>query len=156
MPGRRVARLALVAGAFIIALGWVDILVGWFPLGFGSPEWEFGFVSATVDGLPFSTVGVVTALLGAMASGSRLGLRIVTLWSGWVVLVLLACGGLYTLTVPVALGALGPEGLELPLTRAVVKTSTLMVLYLAFYGWMGLLAFGQLRLSRIKKGKAVS
>ena len=30
-------RLALVAGIFIIIVGCVDILVGWFPLGFGSP-----------------------------------------------------------------------------------------------------------------------
>ena len=49
-PGPNVGRLALVAGIFIIITGWVDILVGWFPLGFGSPEWEFGAVSVPHKG----------------------------------------------------------------------------------------------------------
>ncbi len=139
-PGPAVGRLALVAGIFIIVVGWVDILVGWFPLGFGSPEWEFGTVSATVDGLPLSTLGVVMTLLGASASGSRWGLWMASVWAAWVLMVLLVASVLYALTVPVALGQLGPAGLQAPLGRAVVKTSTLLALYMCFYGWMELQA----------------
>jgi hypothetical protein len=136
LPRTEIGRLALVAGIFIVLVGWVDILVGWFPSNFGSPEWEFGAVSATVDGLPLSTVGVALALLGASASGSRVGLWTVAAWAGWVILLLLVAAGLYSLTVPVALGALGPAGLRAPLGRAVIKTSTLLLLYLVFYVWM--------------------
>ena len=132
-----VGGMALVAGAFVIVAGWVDILVGWYPLGFGRPEWEFGAVSATVDGLPLSTLGVVVALLGASASGKRWGLWLVTGWTAWVLFVLMICAVLYGLTVPVALGALGPAGVESQLARAVVKTSSLLVIYVSFYGWMG-------------------
>ena len=135
-PRADIAQLALVAGIFIVITGWVDILVGWFPTNFGSPEWEFGAVSATVDGLPLSTLGVVLALLAASASVSRRGLWTVAGWAGWVLLVLLVSAGLYALSVPVALGALGPEGLQGPLGRAVVKTSSLLMVYLCFYGWM--------------------
>ena len=86
-PGPPVGRLALVAGIFIIIVGWVDIFVGWFPLGFGSPEWEFGAVSATVDGLPLSTLGLVATLLGTSAPGSRWGLRVASVWAAWVLVV---------------------------------------------------------------------
>lgn len=143
--GRQIGRLALVAGLFIIALGWVDILVGWFPLGFGTPEWEFGAVSATVDGLPFSTLGLLAALLGATAAKSRWGLWVVAVWAGWVLVLLLVSAGLYGLTVPVALGALGGGGMQVPLGRAIVKTTMLMVLYMSFYGWMEFQAIRQLR-----------
>jgi hypothetical protein len=143
-PGLSVDRLVLFAGIFIILLGWVDILVSWFPLGFGSPEWEFGVVSATVDGLPLSTLGLVMTLLGAAASESRRGLQLALVWATWVFVVLVVCGVLYALTVPVALGVLGPEGLQAPLGRAVVKTSTLLLAYLGFYGWMGLQAIRHL------------
>ena len=137
--------MALVAGIFIIIVGWVDILVGWFPLGFGSPEWEFGAVSATVDGLPLSTLGVVMTLLGASASRSRWGLWTASVWAAWVLVVLVVAAVLYALTVPVALGQLGPAGLQAPLGRAVVKTSTLLAVYLCFYGWMEFQAIRGLR-----------
>jgi len=140
-----VGRLALIAGIFIIVVGWVDILVGWFPLGFGSPEWEFGAVSATVDGLPLSTLGVVMTLLGASATGSRWGLWTASIWVAWVLVVLVVAAVLYALTVPVALGQLGPAGLQAPLGRAVVKTSTLMAVYMCFYGWMEIQAVRGLR-----------
>ena len=144
-PGPAVGRLALVAGIFIIIVGWVDILVGWFPLGFGSPEWEFGTVSATVDGLPLSTLGVVLTLLGASASGSRWGLWTASIWAAWVLVVLMVAAVLYALTVPVALGVLGPVDLQGPLGRAVIKTSTLLVVYMCFYGWMELQAIRGLK-----------
>ena len=144
-PVPSVGRLALVAGIFIIIVGWVDILVGWFPLGFGSPEWEFGAVSATVDGLPLSTLGVVMTLLGASATGSRWGLWTASIWVAWVLVVLVVAAVLYALTVPVALGQLGPEGLQGPLGRAVIKTSTLLAVYMCFYGWMELQAIRGLK-----------
>ncbi len=144
-PGPPVGRLALVAGVFVIIVGWVDILVGWFPLGFGSPEWEFGAVSATVDGLPLSTLGLVMTLLGASASGSRWGLWSASVWAAWVLVVLVVAGVLYALTVPIALGELGPAGLQDPLGRAVVKTSTLLAVYVCFYGWMELQAIRGLK-----------
>ena len=137
--------MALVAGIFIIIVGWVDILVGWFPLGFGRPEWEFGAVSATVDGLPLSTLGLVMTLLGASASGSRWGLWTASVWAAWVIVVLVVAAVLYALTVPVALGQLGPAGLQGTLGRAVVKTSTLLAVYMCFYGWMELQAVRGLR-----------
>ena len=143
--GPVVGRLALVAGVFVIILGWVDILVGWFPLGFGSPEWEFGAVSATVDGLPLSTLGLVATLLGASASGVRWGLWTAAVWAAWVLAVLIWAAVLYALTVPVALGALGPGGLQGPLGRAVIKTSTLIAVYMCFYGWIEMQAISGLR-----------
>ena len=93
-------------------------------------------MSATVDGLPLSTLGLAALLLGASASGSRRGLWVAAVWAAWVLVVLLAGAVLYALTVPVALGALGPAGLEAPLGRAVIKTSSLLVIYLLFYSWM--------------------
>ena len=144
-PGPAVARLALVAGIFIIIVGWVDILVGWFPLGLGSPEWEFGAVSATVDGLPLSTLGLVATLLGASASRSRWGLWTALVWATWVLVVLMVGAVLYALAVPVALGALGPASLQVTLGGAVLKTSTLLAVYMCFYGWMELQAIRGLR-----------
>ncbi len=131
-----VARLALVAGLFVVALGWVDILVGWFPTNFGSPEWEFGAVSATVDGLPLSTIGMIVTLLGAAALRSQVGLWAVALWGAWVLVVLIVAAVLYWFTVPMALESLGPAGLQASLGRAVIKTSTSMAIYFCLYGWM--------------------
>ena len=84
-------------------------------------------------------------LVGATASESRWGLRFVGVWAAWVLLVLVLGGILYGLTVPVALGVLGPGGLQAPLGRAVVKTSTLLLAYLFFYGWMELQAIRHLK-----------
>ena len=132
-----IGKLAVIAGVFIVLLGWIDIGVAWASWGIGSPEWEFGTVSATVDGLPLSTMGLIIVFLASMWSGMRGGLFFTGIWAGWVLLVLLVAGILYGLTVPVAFNAVGPEA-RTQLVRAVTKTSTMLVFYLAFYGWVGL------------------
>ena len=98
-----------------------------------------------VDGLPLSTIGLVAVLLGASASGSRWGLWVASVWTVWVLVVLAVAAVLYALTVPVALGALGPGGLQGPLGRAVIKTSTLIAVYMCFYGWIEMQAISGLR-----------
>jgi hypothetical protein len=45
-------------GLAFALVGGFDLALIWIPLGFGNPEWEFGTVSATLDGLPVTTLGL--------------------------------------------------------------------------------------------------
>jgi len=66
LPGGDVYRLwplLFVAGAVFTIVGWGEVLLIWFPLHFGDPDWEFTTITRTFDLLPLGTVGLT--LLGA-------------------------------------------------------------------------------------------
>lgn len=71
-PRVRPAPWPFIMGSGIILglIGWVDVLLLWYPIRFGDAEWEFGTVSATFDALPLATIGLVAVAVAArIASG---------------------------------------------------------------------------------------
>lgn len=131
--------------SLVLALaGFGDWLLAWFPMRFGSPEWEFGTVVSTLSGLPLITMGFAGLLASAVARGIRwqvVAVAVVVLSFGtWV----LAAFVVFLLDVPIALRAV--QGVaRLGIMKAIAKTSMLAVLFSTVYF---VAAIGALRYAR--------
>jgi hypothetical protein len=150
---RRVAQPWSAAATYRVA-GWVglvlalaaltDYALAFYPLGFGSAEWEMGTISSVVQGLPLLSIGLV----GVWVSGAGLGRRGVLLIAGAVFL-LTAAGVLGSLVlfltdVPIAIRA--TQGVaRLGIQKLITKTLILGLLFGASYIVMGVLALKQAR-----------
>ena len=135
-------------------LGWFSLvlalaglgnwLLAWFPMRFGSPDWEFGTVVSTLSGLPLVTMGFAGLLASAAARGIRwqvIAVSIVVLLFGaWVIAAFIVL----LLDVPIALRAV--QGVaRLGIMKAIAKTSMLAVLFSTVYF---VAAIGALRFAR--------
>ena len=119
--------------SLVLALaGLGDWLLAWFPMRFGSPEWEFGTVVSTLSGLPLVTMGFAGLLASAVARGIRWQVVAVAvaalLFGTWVV----AAFVVFLLDVPIAMRAV--QGVaRLGIMKAIAKTSMLAVLFSTVY-----------------------
>ncbi len=137
-------HMVALAGLVLGAIGWLDLLLLWFPLHFGRAEWEFGTVSATFDALPLATLGLALLLAGVMASGWRGRLQALMWFSFGVLVLMLAALVLYGLDLPLAWKGVAPETLPM-LKRAIAKTLVLAVAYLGAYSVFGVIAWRRWR-----------
>jgi hypothetical protein len=93
--------LAWLAVVFVV-VGLIDIIVAWTPLRIGTPEWEFGTVTGTLNNLPVPAMGLIL-LLASGAALERRGQVVAALGVAVLLLmVLLLMGILYGLTAPLA------------------------------------------------------
>ncbi len=112
-------------GLLLLAIGLGDALVNWYPLGWGSPEWEFATVAATFGALPLVTMGLA-ALLGSMLGrGSRVGIIAVSVLALLAGLAVLGLFLLFLTDVPLALRASARTAASLAIRRGIVRTSIL-------------------------------
>ncbi len=113
-------------GLLLAGIGLGDIALAWIPTSFGTPEWEFGTVAASMAGLPLVTMGLAALVGSGFAQGSRWMLR---MSGAFLVLMALAVGAaflLFLLDVPLALKSAPPEAL-LAIKKAIAKTGMLAV-----------------------------
>lgn len=61
----------VVAGIAITLVG-SDLALLWIPARLGTPDWEFGTVSTTLDGMPLGTVGFALIAVGAVAGNAAM------------------------------------------------------------------------------------
>ncbi len=113
--------------AFLI-VGGVDLVLTWFPMQFGNREWEFGGVTAALNGLPVPMLGLA-AMIWAAGEGRRRWMAIVSLVAA-IALFLGILGGvvLWATGIPLALQAV-PAQVAVGLKKALVKTSVQGVVY---------------------------
>lgn len=128
---------ALVSGA--------DLVLAWYPLAFGSREWEFATVTSVLDGLPLLAMGLILSFAAAVARGSQ---GLVKFWA--VVLVVLAvvlfgCLALYSRTIPAALTAVTDPVLRLGLVKSITKTILQAVGYPVAFLWTGIVGWKHAR-----------
>ncbi len=90
-------------GLVFALVGGFDLLLTWYPLNFGNPNWEFGTVSATLDGLPVTTLGLALLLGAAVARGKRWLVRTMSVVFVALALVIVLAAMLYATDVPIAL-----------------------------------------------------
>ena len=124
-----------VTGLAIGLIGWADVALLWWPLGFGSPAWEFGVISATFDALPLATVGLALVVIGALATGRRRVARVLAVLCAIGALKLIAIFGIYLLDIPMALEAAGELG-HSAMLRSIAKTSIFALIYICLYSWL--------------------
>jgi hypothetical protein len=122
-------------GLVFLVVGGSDFLFTWIPLNLGVPEWEFGTVTQSFNGLPILLLG-----LGLLTTASEevgrgwwglLGLGASALTLVWV-----SVGAvLWSLNVSIALETV-PENLSGPVREAVVKTALQAAVYVLALGYL--------------------
>lgn len=139
-------RLLGYMGLVFALVGWLDVALVWYPLTFGSPEWEFGSVTASLDGLPLPVMGLVLVLTSAIARGIRWPVRTVAVLLILVAVLILVGGVLYLTNVPIALQAVHNEPIaRLGVTKAMIKTSVQVFSYPVAFLWIGAKAWSHAR-----------
>lgn len=136
-------RMLFVPSVLFVVVGSMDAVLTWFPTNFGSAEWEFGTISASLNGLPLPVLGLVLMLAGSLALGRR---RLA--WSVVMVLLLIAIvvaivAVLYLLTLPQAFRAAADAGEvgRIGIRKAMLKSVVQLIGYpvalgiTAWYGW---------------------
>ena len=135
-------RVLVVPAVLFIVVGGVDSLLTWFPASFGQAEWEFGTITASLNGLPLPVLGLVLLMAAAMSANSLIGVRVVAALLVLTALVVLVMAVFYLLTVPHALRAASAAGgvTALGLKKAMIKTAVQLVAYpvgLLSSAWIG-------------------
>jgi fucose 4-O-acetylase-like acetyltransferase len=104
----------------------------WVPLRFGSPEYEFTSVAASLDGLPLTLFGMTFALAASRASGRVKSAKAVIVLLLVVTLFVVAGGVLYWLNVPLALNALRNQPVpRMGIHKSMVKVTAQVLFYSA-------------------------
>lgn len=124
--------------------GLSDWVLAWTPLRFGSPEWEFGTIVASLSGLPLLTMGFAGLLGSAVARGVRWQIILVAAIVLLFALLILGALVVFALDVPIALRTVqGPANLGI--RKAIAKTTMLGLLFAAGYIVAAIVAFRHAR-----------
>ncbi|MHC4822336.1 MAG: hypothetical protein ACYTDX_11560 [Planctomycetota bacterium] len=110
-------------GFLLVLLSAADILVTWLPLELGNPEWEFGTVTASFNGLTSLVLGFALLLFGLRGAGRRGLLRATSVALAVGGLLVLGAVALYGLSLPLALGSVPDGPVRVGLLKAVAKTA---------------------------------
>ena len=125
----RIWRLLGWIGWVYIVVGGVDSLLTWLPLSLGQPEWEFGTITASLNGLPLPVLGLVLVLCANLMAGRVLVARVVIGLMLLLALIVLVAGLLYALNVPLALRAVTDPVARQGVLKAMIKTAVQVVAY---------------------------
>lgn len=136
--------VGFIGVAFTVVGGW-DVVLAWVPARFGSPEWEFGTVTQTLDSLPLLTMGLVLSAAASLAAGTRWAARPVAVVLIVLAAILLVAGLMYATNVPLALRSLSDPTLKVGLKKAIEKTGVQALVYCTAYTWIAVRVW---RLSR--------
>ena len=118
-----------------------DLVLAWYPTAFGDAEWEFGTITAVLDGLPLLTIGAGLALGAMVARGRLAGVKILSILFGLLGLVLVLLTIRYAGHISQALGAVTEPAIKLGLRKAITKTLTQGTLYSLGYLWIATLGW---------------
>jgi hypothetical protein len=122
-------KLLWVLGWLFTVVGLLNTVLLWVPFRFGSPEYEFGSVAASLDGLPVTMMGLTLALAGSRARGLP-GASLLATVLLWVVAVLVIAGGvLYWLNVPLALQQVTEPVIRTGIKKSMAKVTVQALVY---------------------------
>lgn len=134
-------RVVAAIGVAFFLIGAFDLALVWVPLAFGSPEWEFGTVISTMNGLPVPVMGIGLLLAAAIAGDSRRTARAVAVALVVLALVVAMMGILWATTLPFAFKPVTNDVIRVGLYKAVAKTAMQVLAYttlfvvLAVFAW---------------------
>lgn len=124
-------------GLVFFLVGGLDIALAWYPLGFGSPAWEFGTVTLSLNGLPTPVLGLGMGLASGVALGRRWQARITAATMIAIAVIILVLAVLWATNVPLALRSTDEPLGKLGLQRSVVKTGVQVLCYPIALIWIG-------------------
>jgi hypothetical protein len=120
-------QLLFVLGFTVVGL--LNTALLWWPLRFGVPEYEFGSVAASLDGLPVTMMGLTLALAGSRARGKN-GAALLAIVLLCVVAALVVAGGvLYWLNVPLALQQVTEPVIRTGIKKSMAKVTVQALVY---------------------------
>jgi hypothetical protein len=121
-------------GAAFLFMSSIDLALGWIPLKFGTPEWEFGTLSATFAGLAIPTLALYL-MLGSAIARERFHIIKTLAWAmAALALVLAFLCLVYLTSVPLALRAVANnEIVSTGLKKSVIKSLMLFIGYEILY-----------------------
>lgn len=125
-------------GGVFVLLSILDFGLAFYPVSFGSAEWEFGTATAVMNNFPLATVGV--GLIGVAGLGSRTT-GLVTLarsLSIFAVVTILVLTVMFGRNLSEAIGSVTDPVLREGLWKAIVRTSIQLVAYLVGFGWFAI------------------
>lgn len=134
-------------GLVFLVMSMIDVVMGWYPIRFGSPEWEFGTTSATITALSIPTLGLYLMLSAAIARERARAAKAVGIALIVMAVFLVGVAILYFTTVPLALRAVRTNDMAaLNLKKAMLKWLIL------FVGYESLFILGGLKGIRRRSG----
>jgi hypothetical protein len=133
-----------------VILGWlglaylimsvIDLALGWYPIRFGQPEWEFGTISATIAGLAIPTLSLYLMLASAFARERTKLIKGIAIAMIVIAVFLAVLFILYLTAVPLALRAVSNNPIiHLGMEKSIIKSLTL------FLGYEGLFILGAIK-----------
>lgn len=126
------------AGVVSVVVGMTDLLLAWFPLRVGAPEWEFGIATATMENLPLTMVGLSLILAAGVVLENKKSVVAVAVFMLLLLMVVVGLSLLFALNVPLALRAVTAEPARTTLLKSMAKTSVQAVVYMIFFGLVGI------------------
>ncbi len=135
------------AGLTFAVVGGLDVALTWYPSHFGSSEWEFGTVTASLNGLPLYTMGMALMLAAAIARGRRRAVRIVAAAFMVTAIAIVFAASLWATNVPIAVQSVTDPEVKTGLTKAIVKTWAQAIVYPVGFAWIAIRAWRHSRAS---------
>lgn len=133
--------MSWVGIGFLVMSG-TDIALAWYPTSFGNAEWEFGAISASLNGFAIPTLALYLILAAAIARRQLVLARVLSVVLGLLAAIIAFMGIIYALVVPQAFNSVSKNDLLLGgMRRAVIKAVVLILAYLVLLGMASIRAW---------------
>jgi hypothetical protein len=117
-------------GIAFVVMGFTDVALAWYPAAFGNPEWEFGAISATLNGFALPTLGLYLVLASSLARSRKLPAVAAAGLAIALVVALLVLAFIYVTVIPLALRSVAHAPLIASgMKKAIVKAIVLFLSY---------------------------
>jgi hypothetical protein len=135
-------RLLGWLGVALLIMGATDVGLAWYPVALGNPEWEFGAITASLNGLALPILGAFFTLAAAATQRRRMFVRVVGTGMLIVAAALVILALLYGTVVPLALSSVADNPqLAAGMKKAVLKATVLAITYIVLLVTAGISAW---------------
>lgn len=133
-------RMIAPVGLAFLLIGLVDIALSWYPVRFGTPEWEFGTIGTTLNNLPLPTLGLLILGGWAAVTERRGAVKVFGVVAVAVAVVLAGLVIVYLLTLPPAwraIQAVDNASAQMIAKKGIAKSLVQALAYPMVFGMVG-------------------
>jgi hypothetical protein len=125
-------------GAAFTMTSLADVGLAFYPLGFGSAEWEFATVTTVMNNVPLAVVGIGLMAVAGIGRRSSLLTGLASVVAGGLTLVILLLGVLFVKNLGEAMASVTEPVIRQGLTESIGRTSIQLVAYLVALVWLAI------------------